>query len=77
MIKYQSRWVIPLDFWKQDNWTFCISQIRAIPIFFKSIYLILGTEKALFSGIVDPGCRETRLPIMARVLLCLVRVGVT
>ena len=33
------------------------------------VYLILRTGKALFSCIVDPGCRETRLPILARVLL--------
>ena len=34
-------------------------------------------RKSLILYIVDPSCRETWLPILARVLLCLVRVGVT
>ena len=42
-----------------------------------SIYSILGTEKTLFTCIVDHGRRESMLPSLARVLLFLVRVCVT
>ena len=51
-------------------------QTHVGPVFLLS-NLILGKETILFSCIGDPGCKEIRLPILARVLLCLVRVGVT
>ena len=38
-------------------------------------YPILGTEKAVYSCTVDCDWRESRLPWLDRVLLCLVRVG--
>ena len=44
---------------------------------YPSIYSILGTEKPLFTCIIDHGRTESRLPSLARVLLCLVRVGVS
>ena len=71
VIKFQICWVILFGFRK-----FCCYQLIALPSFW-SIYLIRGTGKSLFTGIVDPGCRGSRLPILAKVLLCLFRVGVT
>ena len=47
-------------------------QFRAISCF----YSIQGTERTLFIFIVDRGQRQSRLPSLARVLLCLFRVGV-
>ena len=37
---------------------------------------MLGTQKALFIFIMDSGWRESSLTSLARVMLCLVRVGV-
>ena len=35
-----------------------------------------GENKTVFTFILDRGWRESRLPSLARVLLCLVRIGV-
>ena len=44
---------------------------------FKPIYSILRTEKKVFTFFTHPGWGESRLPSLARVLLCLVGVGVS
>ena len=44
-------------------------------IFLGLNYPILGTEKAVYSFTVDCDWRDSRLPCLDRVLLCLVRVG--
>ena len=74
MIKLQNHCVIPFGF-KKENRTIFVTSLELYLFFFFN-YLLLGTEKTLSTFIVDLGWREIRLPSLARVLLCLVRLGV-
>ena len=75
MIKLQNQRVIPFGF-RKGNTEHLVTSSN-LCIVFGSIYSILGTnKKKLSTFIVDCGWRESRLPSLARVLLCLLRVGV-
>ena len=75
IIKLQNHFVIPFGFWKgkTDNLSY---QFIAISNFFVTFLNTRERKKNQFTFIVDRGWRQSRLSSLARVLLCLVIVGV-
>ena len=51
-------------------------QFRAISMFLINLLNTRDRKKTILTFILDRGWRESRLPSLARVLLCLVRIGV-
>ena len=77
MIKLKNHCVISFGFRKGKTEHFSF-QFRAISsfFFFYQFTQYKGQNKTVFTFILDRGWRESRLPSLARVLLCLVRIGV-
>ena len=53
-----------------------VSSLELFLVFFNQFTQYKGQNKTVFTFILDRGWRESRLPSLARVLLCLVRIGV-
>ena len=53
-----------------------VSSLELFLFFFNQFTQYKGQNKTVFTFILDRGWRESRLPSLARVLLCLVRIGV-
>ena len=75
MIKLQNHYDIQFGFRKAKTESFS-HQIRAISYFLINLLNTRDIQGNPFTFIVDRGWRESRLPNLAKVLLCLVRVGV-
>ena len=75
MVKLQKYYVIPFGFTK-GNTEYLSYQLRVISSFLINLLNTWARKKKHFTFIVDCGWRASRLPSLARVLLCLVRVGV-
>ena len=75
IIKFQNHCVILFGFRKGKTGFLCC-RLRAISSFLINLLNTRG-KNALYIFIVDRGLRDSSLPSLARVMLHLVRVGVT